>query len=182
MLEKLKAKINQNKIENIEIIESEWSDFTKKEYEDKYDLVIGSLNPALYNYDAIKEMISLSKGYCLYITSAGTGSGKGNYISDLNKIVFKRELKNSGGNNIIHPFNILFAKGYSPEIYYFNSYWEKDVEVEELIESLYKRYSGYLELTDDIKNDIQNYVKENSNDGVFKTTSSSKLGAILWKV
>lgn len=98
----LREKISNDNIKNVEIIEKEWKTFYIEAKDDmkKYDIVLASLNPAIYNAKAIKEISQISKEYCVYIAPTSKNSGE------------------KGEKDIIHAFNIVYSLGYMPSISY----------------------------------------------------------------
>lgn len=180
MNNKLKEKIKNMGIKNVEILEKDWKALNLQEEGmiGQYDIVIASLNPALYNAGDIEKMMLASKGICIYIASAGFS--KNERVQELNQLVFGRSLERGGGNDVIHPFNILYSLGYYPEMSYVDCIWRKRYTTATAIEVNKNKYSGYLEITDAIEEVIVNYINKHSKDGYYTETFENKLGIITW--
>ena len=63
--------------------------------------------------------------------------------SDLQRIVFGRELCATGGNDIIHAFNIIFGLGNQPELTNAPSEWSRAQASEEALEAICRDFERY---------------------------------------
>ncbi len=93
MFEIMKNKASLQGVDNIEFIKADWRqvDLKARDMYKKFDLVISSLNPGICDFETLDKMNEASKNCCSYITAAGFG--KNNVATELNSLVFGRELQ-----------------------------------------------------------------------------------------
>lgn len=112
------------KLDNIVLLNSLWEEtnFEDEGLKNAFDLVFASLMPGIASYDTLIKFLSASRKYCCLIYFAG---GVDDLVrSDLWRIIFQEDFE-SGGNDIVYPFNILYNLGFYPKIDYLDVSFEK---------------------------------------------------------
>ncbi|MCO5385274.1 class I SAM-dependent methyltransferase [Desulfosporosinus sp.] len=169
------------KLDNIVLLNSLWEEtnFEDEGLKNAFDLVFASLMPGIASYDTLIKFLSASRKYCCLIYFAG---GVDDLVrSDLWRIIFQEDFE-SGGNDIVYPFNILYNLGFYPKIDYLDVSFEKTETVEEAIENLCNYYWLFSDITKEIRNKISAYVLEKADNGIFRQKSKSRLGILTWSV
>lgn len=73
--------------------------------------------------------------------------------------------------------------GYFPELTYENCKWTKSQNFNETVERFCNHYWRYMEITDDVKEKISEFVTERLDEkGIFSENFKSKLGIMTWTV
>jgi hypothetical protein len=135
----------------------------------------------MYNGRAILEMTRLSRRACLF--SSPYKYAYSSIICDLDKIVLgPRERPEINCRSIIYPFNILYYLGYKPQLEYMDGTCTIRESPEEAIERLVKRYEELIDINDEIRKKIRDFINNRQDNGVFKQKISSFIGFLIWKV
>ncbi|SHG95830.1 class I SAM-dependent methyltransferase [Tepidibacter thalassicus] len=181
MLKFAEYNATKNNIYNIEFKKSFWDNIDLKEnnLENKFDLVFASMCPGINDYETLNKMIKASKKYCFM-------SGfvkRDNFLwNKLNQYLKKDNINKNIDKKIYCAFNILYLKGYYPQIKYINKDWENVYPLDYLA----NQYITYLEmkekLTNKDKEKIYNYLNKVSENGYVKENINSKIAWIYWKV
>jgi len=177
----LREKMEKEKVMNIRIIQKDWLDFTRENNGERYDLVLSSLNPNMYNGQAILEMTKLSKRACLF--SSPYKRTEDSIVRDLDDLILGTATKPEiDCRAIIYPFNILYYLGYNPKLEYVEGDWTTREAPEEAIKRLTMRYEGFMEVTGEIKNKIKDFVYARQKGGIFEQYTLWHIGLLIWKV
>ena len=181
MCEILEKKVKNENRENVAIICKPWGDIDleNESLNKRFDLVFASMTPAVWDYDSLDKMTRASKKYCCLITTTGKGFGNSRY--DIWRKVFQEE-NTHHPSGFIFIFNLLFSLGYRPVVQYFKSVWDREDPEEKVIERLLRSLWLYTEITPDISEIVEQYIKERSENGMFREKTDTRLGMIAWDV
>ena len=181
MIDYLNNKIESEKITNVRTIQEDWLDFTRKNKDNQYHLVVSSLNSSMYNGRAIMEMTRISKRACLF--SSPYQRLNDPVISELDTLIPGIKTKPEiDCRNIIYPFNILYYLGYKPLLEYVDGSWTYREIPDEAVKRLIARYEEFMEVTDEIIRVIKNYVYAHQKGGSFEQITYCHVGLLLWDV
>lgn len=179
MLEILAEKVRRLGLNNVMTIQADWKTVNLDELPGRFDIVVSSLNTGIKDYETLVKMNSVSRGFCCYVAPQGR-----TYHSsrpDLQKIVFGRELRAAGGNDIIHPFNIIYGMGYRPELTYAPCQWSKEETPEEALEAVCREYGRYKTIDEALRERLRDYIMANLNErGLFTQFQKSTVGIMIW--
>ncbi len=166
-------------IHNIIPITYDWKTIWEQNIQCKFDIVISSLNTGINNCETLLKMNSVSRGFCCYVTPHGTAEHSAR--RDFQRIVFGRELKSAGGNDIIHPFNIIYGLGYQPELTYAPCEWSKEEPPALALEAVCREYGRYGPIGDELKSRLREYIYSHLNEnGMFFQSQKSVVGIMIW--
>lgn len=181
MIDILVAQAGVDDIVDIEIRQATWQeiDLDALGWRGGFDLVFASMTPGVDGPKMLQKMIAASKGFC-YL-SAFAGRHWQEWYGGLWRKVFNEEL-NSHANDIIHPFNMLYAMGYRPELR-FETWdrkisWPRDKAMEDFAAYL----ETYTEITAEVRATIAAHVDEHSQEGLFCDTRSGCRGMMVWDI
>lgn len=180
MLELAQENAKKENITNIYFQKNNWSNknFNVKDEKVKFDLVFAAMCPALRTPEGIYNMIELSKRYCLINQFVKDTDTFTEYL--LKETGLEREHHPHNDRNIVYStFNILWLRGYNPEIKYLYSSRTFEIssyEIKQKYKYLITRISENTEFN--VDNLIEKYLNIYSN----KITTDVILAMILWKV
>lgn len=166
-------------LNNIIPIKADWRKVHEGELPCKFDIVLSSLNTGINDYDSLVKMNSVSRGFCCY--AAPHGNAIHTSRPDFQKIVFGRELRTAGGNDIIHAFNIIYGLGYQPELTYAPCEWTRAQTAEESLAAVCREFGRYKRIDDDLKARFSEYIMLHLNEEtLFIQSQKSTIGIMIW--
>ncbi|AKL94301.1 methyltransferase [Clostridium aceticum] len=168
-------------LDNIIYKQSTWEDIDLKEYgwEKKFDVVLASMTPGVYNFATFKKMLEASKGYC-YLSGFIQRS---NQLWDpIQKEVLGEDSRKQQDDKIYYAFNILWQLGYHPEIFYQERTWEQEWSLEEIQELYKQRFEiNHAVQQKDIEK-IEKLLAAHQKDGKVIEKTEAKTAALIWKL
>jgi Methylase involved in ubiquinone/menaquinone biosynthesis len=145
----------------------------------KFDLVLSSLNTGINDDKSLIKMNRVSSGFCCYVTAYGAAQNP--VRSDIQKLVFGRELKKAGGNDIIHPFNIIYGLGYRPELTYAPCEWSKHEAPDAALEAICREFARYGLIEEALRERLRSYIMSRLNErGLLSQSQKSTVGIMIW--
>ena len=181
MLDILHRRID-NARANIALHQATWQeiDLDALGWRGGFDLVFASMTPGVDGPEMLEKMLQAARadGAFCYL-SAFAGQAWQEWYGDLWRTLFNEEL---GGhvNDIIHPFNLLYALGYRPELCF--EQWERRVSWprQRAIDDFCNHFEGFTELTAEVCTAIANHVESRLVDGLFEESRRGCRGMMLW--
>lgn len=181
MVNILETRKREEKVENITIARRTWQavDLEQEKWQGKFDLVFASMTPGIDGPETLEKLMAASRGFC-YL-SAFSGRHWQHWYGDLWKIIFGEEI-DAHGNDIINPFNLVYAMGYRPELKF--DYWERDTSWprDKAIDDFTTHLEQYTEISASVRSTIEDYVDEHSENGLFSQTRKGCRGMMLWDI
>lgn len=175
----LAEKAAARRIKNIIPVLADWQTVRKGELPGAFDVVLSSLNTGISDYDSLVKMNTLSRNVCCYIAPSGTSSHSSR--ADFQKIIFGRELRTAGGNDIIHAFNIIYGLGMRPELTYAPCEWSLAQSPEDALYAVCRDFSRYTEISSDLRAELKAYILSHLNEeGLFVQRQTSTVGIMVW--
>lgn len=145
-----------------------------------FDLVFASMTPGVDGPEMLYKMLTAAKdsGAFCYL-SAFAGRAWQEWYGPLWRILFNEEL---GGhiNDIIYPFNLVYALGYRPELRF--EQWERHISWtrDKAIEDFSNHLADFTEMTEEVQATISDYVESRMVNGRFTETRRGCRGMMLW--
>jgi SAM-dependent methyltransferase len=179
MVEILQTKIETEGISNITVDRRTWQEveLAENQWEAAFDLVFASMTPGIDGPANLRKMIAASRSYC-YL-SAFSGSGWQQWYGDLWQAVFNESLQGRP-NDIIHPFNLVYAMGHRPSLRFNSWRRETDLTRDKAIEECCTQLEPYTDLTDEIKAKVAAFVDERCQNGTFTLRRNGCQGMMVW--
>ena len=170
----LQEKCDANGIGNINILPEDFlqCDIPKN----SYDLVLGSMNPCLYNPKSFLKMLSLSRDVLIYIGIAGivnTSTEK-----PLAELITGISPGHNGSNHVIYPFNLLLSLGHCPTINYIPNSWERKEPPKQATLRLVSQHEHFRARYPDMDKVVRNYVVQHTKDGLYVEHGSALMGIV----
>ncbi|QSX07929.1 class I SAM-dependent methyltransferase [Alkalibacter rhizosphaerae] len=176
MIAYAKENAEEESRKNVEFHAMAWekADLEALNWEDRFDVVVGSMTPAISNVNALKKMCRASKDLCM-----------------LSSFVHRRDLKveleehlglskpgQEYRNKVYLVFNILWLMGYHPQV------WYTDVGIrrEYTLEKAHRLYSQQLELNQTQKKKAKTFLESRAVDDILHQEYTAKIGWLVWSV
>lgn len=181
MTQILKERAANQNVRTITIDQRTWQSVNLEEdnWHGAFDLVFASMTPGIDGPDNLRKMIAASRGFC-YL-SAFSGSGWRRQYAELWQTFFDEPLGEQP-NDIIYPFNFVYAMGFRPRLYF--TYWqrEKNWSRDQAFERFSLFFETYMDLTDAVKKEIIAFIDRNCTDGRFIQSHRACRGVMIWHV
>jgi SAM-dependent methyltransferase len=179
MADILQKRMEEKGIDNIAIDRRTWQeiDLVGEQWTGSFDLVFASMTPGIDGPESLAKMMAASRGFC-YL-SAFSGRHWQQWYGELWRSVFNENL-DGHANDIINPFNLVYAMGYRPELRF--DFWDRATNWprQKAIEDCYTHLEMYTELTEEIKVLVARYVDDHCQDGIFSQIRSGCRGMMVW--
>ncbi|MBQ9988316.1 MAG: class I SAM-dependent methyltransferase [Clostridia bacterium] len=147
-----------------------------------FDLVFGSMTPAIHDMEGLLKSMSMSRAWCCNVTHL---SGRNYMREQIMRDVFGQELPPQWSGKWFYAlFNTLFLLGYEPETSYETRHSEIRVSAEEeyaafITEHMLPEHMHTAENTARILDWLRAHVDE---QGLITEISDTTYGTILWDV
>ena len=171
---KMLERIIQAKIPNIRCIEADWNKF---QTDSRFDIVFSSLCPALNNPAGLIKMESVSRGYCVYVSSMNDDSES--LHMDIWRSLGRDYTYN--GYNTNYPFQYLKGLGREPKMEAFFMEEPYDLPSEDVEEKEIRSFSFFMEVDDRVRSVIHDTVMRHSDAGQVHYNGTKRLGLLIWR-
>ncbi|WP_425447369.1 class I SAM-dependent methyltransferase [Dethiothermospora halolimnae] len=177
MINYARENVKKSNIKNasFDVVPWEKIDIEVKGWKNKFDLVFVSMCPGIHNKDTLIKMTEASKGYCFL---SGFVTREDKVRDGINNIISKDKSRKRWGNKIYYGFNILWNMGIYPKIYYKDVEWNKEMDLEDAI----KMHTISVKEDPKLKNDIEKYLNDISQNGIITEYTKAKIGWLIWHV
>ncbi|MCB5286099.1 MAG: class I SAM-dependent methyltransferase [Candidatus Cloacimonetes bacterium] len=173
MLSRAAGLCEENGIRDVSLICCDWGSFP----EDRgYDVVFSSLCPAMNSPDSLEKMERCSRGFCVYVSSAGRGCSMESEIW--------RELGydcSYEGYNPRYPYGFLLSKGRRPRLRFYRETRLVSDRVEDRIQRETANVARYLSVGERELDSIRSVVRSHASDGVLEELQEIRMGMITWE-
>ena len=146
----------------------------------KFDLVIGSMTPALKDAETFDRMMACSKKHGFYIGSlpSSRNIAAENLLKDIS--ISPGPRKSPMG--MMYPFMYLYLKGYRPDIRITRRKWNETLEWDKAAEHAVDIISHDQAVSDAMKRKIKSFYKKTAVDGKCKFDNEMFLALMVWRV
>ncbi|KNZ40958.1 class I SAM-dependent methyltransferase [Acetobacterium bakii] len=159
------------RVKNIRFIQADWKEI---EFEEPFDFVVSSMSPAINGPADLYKLMAVCKGHCYLSAFVERSSTLRETLYHLTDQTYLHQF-----HKINYIFNILWTKGFFPELSYEESCYNRLLALEQAKE-IYP-----LELN--IQNDplkvklIHGFLDQEAKDGFITEIVSQKKGELIWK-
>ena len=157
-------------------------DIEKEGLARQFDLVYCSLTPAVHGNNGLEKMMSLSRGYCCYITHI---YGENQLERRIMQEVFGRDWKTRWtGRWFYSQFNVLYLSGYYPEASYYRRHRAHRFRPgPQYVEHFLEYILGPADRSQENAARIAAWLAAHTEeDGMLEEVSDTWYGRILWDV
>lgn len=179
MIEYANQKAEEYNIKNIEYRCANWSklDIKKDDLYHKFDLVIACMTPAICSYNTFEKLIDCSKKSGIVCM----GTRRKDSVSDvISKILKIGNDKSKTEENFVYMFNILWAKGYYPNIKYFNQSWKSEMTVEKAFDIYINRAKSRHNIDEKQEIEVKEFLNKISKNGKIYEDIETVKAVIYW--
>lgn len=176
MLAALMKEAGERGISNIRPVQSAWKDYSEAV---KYDLVFTALSPAVQGPDEFLRMETFSSRSCCFVTTGTEEQSRARH--DLWRILAGSE-KRKKEYNISYPFNLLMSMGRKPNVRFIDYESGERMTTDRLIEYHVKFFGNFMEIDEEKRGKIMEYVSSVSAGGFCDSWSKKSLAALYWEV
>ena len=180
MIEYAQKKAKQYDKKNIEFRCDDWSklDIKKEGLIHKFDLVMACMTPAICNYDTFKKFMDCSKNGGIFCC----GTRRTDSVTDeIDKILGIDETEDKYDRSVLYVFNILWENGYYPNVEYIDQSWDSNRTLENTYEVYINRCKVKYDIDDIQEENIKQYLKDISQNGVVYEKIKAKKAVVYWK-
>jgi SAM-dependent methyltransferase len=180
MLDILQQRAAEEGITNIETIRLTWEevDLGELSWKGRFGLVLAAMTPGINDGETLKKMVAASNHGCYYSGFACCDEPAQN---ELWQRLFQREMPPIPAD-IFYAFHLLYAWGYCPSLNLKRRESRREMTFEEAVTRLALAMAPYLEITEQIKNEIIKVVEETSEEGIFYQERLIIEGNMTWDV
>lgn len=173
MIDRLVSKINNSKIDNMEVRHSTWEDL---EVIPDVDVIFSSLCPPFNNPEDIMRMEDFASSYCVYISSANEDKG-------MNLEIWRRIGKDYSfnGYNTRYPCEFLISQGRVPELRFYSETLRTETTVDKAISSELSKIAQYRDISSEIEDIVTDVVMMHQSNGMMISEQEMRLGMLIWK-
>lgn len=184
MLKILGNRAKEAKVENIATHQSTWQDVDLDSlgWRGRFDLVFASMTPGVDGPEMLYKMMAACKpetGFCYMAAFAGRSWRQ--WYGEVWRKLFDEELVGHG-TDIIHPFNLVYALGYRPELRF--DYWSLPISWtrDKAIEDFTTYFEDFTPMTDTVRAMIAEHVDARLQDGLFQDNRDGCRGMMIWSM
>ena len=180
MLQQAKANCPDSCKDRVRFEQADWTtvDLEKKGWLKKFDLVLAHMTPAVNTPDLFLKMMAASRQSCC--TASWAGKRENNLRSGLWEKMMQSPLQDQPVDFLIR-FNLLYAMGYFPDIYFTEVSWEKTMSVESALD-YFIRY--FKEIAPDpesvLREKIRGYLDDIAVDKKVIKKNFGRIGTLCW--
>jgi SAM-dependent methyltransferase len=146
----------------------------------KFDVVMASRTPAIFNRQTLEKMMLVSSGYGVFISAVDIN----NTVRDiLTKTLGWDETRARATRSSYMVWNILWLLGYYPQIFYQDTEWEDEVKMEEALITNRRFFEMSCGALTQEKVDMMTGALERiSCNGLVLERVCSRTEVIIWKI
>ena len=180
MIESARKKALEYGKKNVEFRCDDWLklDIEKEGLLHKFDLVMACMTPAICNYDSFEKFINCSKN--AGILCAGTRRND-SVTDELDKLLGVKKSKRNSEDIILYAFNILWEKGYYPNVEYIDQSWDSEESVDKAFKVYVNRYKSKYNIDEAQEAMVRKYLEDISKDGIVYEKISTVKAIMYWK-
>jgi len=181
MLDLLKERASKENLSNIHYLACTWQqvDLEKERLTGGFDLVLASMTPGVRDAATLEKMMAASRGFCYY--SGFAGSRLEPTDGELWRRIVGGEHRHWRGD-VLPVFVYLYALGYRPRVRFMTVEMNEEIPVEEAVEELSDFFARHVEVTEEVKRIIRDYVAARAVGGFYRRSRRACHGLLLWRV
>lgn len=165
---------------NVEFRCDDWLklDIEKEGLVNNFDLVMACMTPALCDYTTFEKFINCSKNAGIYCS----GTRRTDSVTDeLDKMLGIKKTKRNSENSVLYAFNILWDRGYYPNIEYVEQSWDSAEEVDKAFNVYINRCKVKHNISKEKENMVRKYLEDISQNQIVYEKIKTVKAIVYWK-
>ena len=164
-------------------VECSWwtADIDRLGFRNSFDLVIASMTPGIRDVETFDRMMACSKKYCYYSNFIRKNPDKipGEiYV----RILGEAPHSNTFAAGLLYPFMYLYTLGFHPIIKFNHKSVSHELNWAEAAEKAIDYLQPSQDLSDEIKEKVREFYRNNSHNGKFNADYEKYSGMMIWSV
>ncbi|NLX90891.1 MAG: methyltransferase domain-containing protein [Firmicutes bacterium] len=179
MLAILEKRAAEQGFKNIETVNLAWEEveLDRLRWRKRFGLVFAAMTPGIHDAETLRKMVDASFHGCFY---NGFSWRKDLAQKELWRIFYHEEMPPIPAD-IFYVFHLLYAWGYTPALEFYKRHTERTVSPEQAEQELTLLMEPYQEVMG-WREQIRNYVRQKSRNGVFSWRRNFIEGNLVWTV
>ena len=146
----------------------------------KFDLVLAHMTPAVKTPDLFLKLTAASRQSCC--ATSWAGKRENNLRLGLWNKIMGKPLRDHPADLLIR-FNLLYAMGYFPDIFFTDVSWQKTMSVDRALDYFFNFFKGISTDPETIlREKIRDYLEEIAVDGKVVKKNFGQTGTLCWRV
>jgi SAM-dependent methyltransferase len=183
MLDILREELSPEYSGRVKTVMGLWEEFDIKEmgWEKGFDLVFASMSPGVRDVETLQKMNRCSRKWCFL--SNFSGPRLFSLFEEIYLELLEKPYPNHN-NDIIFPFNILYALNYRPRLAFTEMNQQREDGIEEAVNDVMEHFKFFTEIdiTPELEKKVHHLVERRSVDGKIKHQFRSNVGMMVWSV
>ena len=181
MIKVAKGKKISEKKDNVRFLEMDWEKINLEEVfgEEKFDLVIAHMTPAVADAGTFEKMLKCAKRYCYFVKPIKRTDS---VLDVLRNIVNHNNRPESFDNAILYAFEWIWSLGLLPSLSYRDEVWDSEKELSEAIDFYTKRLLTYSQFDEEKTKEIKVYLESISENELIREVVRTKIATMKWNI
>jgi len=182
MLEQAEANCPDGFKNRVHLEQADWKavDLKDRGWLKKFDLVLAHMTPAVNTPALFLKLMAASRQSCC--TGNWAGKRENNIRLALWQKIMGKPLHDHPAGILIR-FNLLYAMGYFPDIYFTEIFWQKTMSVKASVNYFTRFFKGISTESESILTEkIRAYLTEIAVDGMVVKKNFGRIGTLYWRV
>lgn len=148
-------------------------------WENHFDISFACRTPAICDHDTLDKMLAATKGFGVLV---GLADQKSDIKDDLKKIIRRDGEAQRAARSAYSALNILWLKGFLPEVSYFTQKWTEDVALEEAVILQSRFFESNDRLSEAEARRLEDYLRGRLVDGRLKEEVTATSAVLIWNM
>lgn len=183
MLDILRKKLSPEDSRRVTTVLGLWEEIDIKEmgWEKRFDLVFASMTPGVCDIKTLEKMNACSGKWC-YLSNF-SGPRLFSLFEEVYLALLEKPFTNHV-NDIIFPFNMLYALGYRPRLAFAHTNQQREDSIEEAAEDVIDNFQFFAgdDCVPGLEQKVWDLVEKRAVDGKIKHEMRSQAGMMIWPV
>jgi SAM-dependent methyltransferase len=181
MVELAVEKARQEQIGNAVFSCMDWhqTDLAEAGFENRFDLVIARMTPAIQSAETFLKLSQASRGWCVMSKPTRRTDPVSDQIKKFASITEKRE---SSDTDMLYAFELLWLQGLQPRFEYEKQRWNMRKTLEEAYGLYINRVKTYKDITAQEERQMKEYLQSIARDGFVYEDVDTTITTVYWHV
>ncbi len=181
MIRIAQQKMREYHIENADFSCRDWHsmDIERAGYRNKFDLVFAHMTPAVQSADTFEKLSAASRGWCVLAKPIRRTDPVSDAVKELIGI---RERRESGDEEIVFAFELLWRQGYLPQLEYEKQIWKMRKTLAEAYGLYVNRIKTYRDISRPEEERVKAYLRSLAREGFIYEDVDTTIVTLFWQI